>query len=70
MKLVRSHAQVSQPALHAFGEKIDESRMIVGAGDLLEGLAARAKEGVTSLLLKLFEGLQTVGREGRRQDEE
>ena len=66
MKLVRSHAQVSQPALYAFGEKIDEGRMIVRAGDLLEGLAAGAKERVTSLLLKLFEGLQTVGREGRR----
>ena len=54
---------------HAFGEKIDKGRMIVRAGDLLEGFATSLEKGVTSLLLKLFEGLEAVCRECGRQDE-
>ena len=68
MKPGRSHARLSQPALDPFGEKIDEGRMIIGAGDLLEGFAAGTDERVTSLLLKLFEGLQAVSGKGRGGD--
>ena len=65
MKLGRSHAGWSKPEADSLGEKIDEGRVIVRTGDLLERLAAGFEEGVTSLLLKLFERLQAVGREGR-----
>ena len=50
----RSHARLSEPALNAFGEKIDEGGVIVRAGNLLERLASRFEECVTTLLLKLF----------------
>ena len=61
---VRSHARRSEPPLDAFGEKIDEGRMIVGAGNLLKRLTTRAEEGVTPLLLKLLESFEAIGREG------
>lgn len=62
MKLGRSHAQLSQPALYAFGEKIDERRMVIGTRDLLEGFTPSFHERVTSLLLKLFERLEAIRR--------
>lgn len=65
MKRAGSHARVSEPTFDAFGEKIDEGWMIVGAGDLLEGFSTGLEKGVTSLLLKFFKRLQAVGRECR-----
>ena len=70
MKLDRSHVRFTQPVLNAFGEKIDEGRMIVGAGDLLKRFSARIEKCVTSLLLKLFERFQTVRGKRRRHYEE
>ena len=64
MKLDRSHARRTQPVLHAFGEKIDKGRVIVGAGDLLKGFSSRLHERITSLLLKLFKRFEAIGREG------
>ena len=69
MKRAGSHARLSEPAFDAFGEKIDERWMIVGAGDLLEGFSTRLEKSVTSLLLKFFKRLQAVGRERGRKDE-
>lgn len=68
MKLGRSHARLSEPTLHAFGEKIDKSGVIVGTGDLLKGLASCLQKRVTSLLLKLFERFKTVGGKRGRHD--
>src|SRR5688572_16253043 len=69
MKRAGSHARLSEPTFDAFGEKIDKGGMIVRARDLLEGFSPGLEKGVTSLLLKLFEGFEAICREGGRQHE-
>src|ERR1035437_1385661 len=63
LKVNRSHSPASKPHVGAFGEKIDEGRVIVQAGDLLKRLAAGLEKRGASLLLDFLERLEAVGGE-------
>jgi hypothetical protein len=66
----RSKTFFSQPTLDAAGQEIDIRRLVVEAGDLLEGFPASLEEGLLTLATDFLKCLQAVCHERRAYDQQ